>query len=237
MINQFKVEVRRQLVEAYCKYQIDHNVYDVEISCKLRGRVAGRAARSYTTDTYSLEFNKEAIALHYDEMVKNTVPHEIAHLICYHNPRLGRNHDSGWKSVCRSLGGSDSRCHSMELTPGKRIRKFTYISDSGQSIDLTTIRHNRLQRGQVLAYTLRATSEQITRHHFAKSTTPSPVKAVRKPVRVNVPTNVGGSKKDRAQVIFDANPTMSRKDMINLFIQEVGLTKAGASTYYYNCKK
>ena len=40
------------------------------------------------------------------------------------------------------------------------------------------------------------------------------------------------TKKERAAVIKAANPTLSRKEIIALFMSELNMTAAGASTYY-----
>lgn len=48
----------------------------------------------------------------------------------------------------------------------------------------------------------------------------------------------GKSKKAICQELFDLNyGRKSRKQIIQLFVETAGLTPAGASTYYYNCKK
>lgn len=45
-------------------------------------------------------------------------------------------------------------------------------------------------------------------------------------------------KKDLAEQIYQDNKDdLTRKQMIDMFVSEVGMTKAGASTYYHNCKK
>lgn len=47
----------------------------------------------------------------------------------------------------------------------------------------------------------------------------------------------GGSKARAAELLFKARPNSSRSEMIEDFIRLIGLTKAGASTYYSNLKK
>jgi hypothetical protein len=48
----------------------------------------------------------------------------------------------------------------------------------------------------------------------------------------------GKSKKAICEEIFTVNyGKKSRKEIISLFIDTAGLSKAGANTYYYNCKK
>ena len=47
----------------------------------------------------------------------------------------------------------------------------------------------------------------------------------------------GESKMDKARALYAAASDQSRKAMIELFMSEIGLSKAAASTYYYTCKK
>lgn len=44
------------------------------------------------------------------------------------------------------------------------------------------------------------------------------------------------TKVERAKQIFQANAGASRAEIIALFIKELGMSNAGASTYYYNVK-
>lgn len=45
-------------------------------------------------------------------------------------------------------------------------------------------------------------------------------------------------KKDQAEQMYKENKDeLTRKQMIDKFVSEIGMTKAGASTYYHNCKK
>ena len=44
------------------------------------------------------------------------------------------------------------------------------------------------------------------------------------------------SKIDRAVELLKANSTLSRTEVIDLFVRELGMSKAGASTYFYNAK-
>ena len=49
--------------------------------------------------------------------------------------------------------------------------------------------------------------------------------------------NKGPTKKERALAIMKKNPGLARKEYIEMFMTEIGMTKAGAGTYYFNCKK
>lgn len=45
------------------------------------------------------------------------------------------------------------------------------------------------------------------------------------------------SKIDQAKAIVAANPQASRSDLIQMFMDQLSMSKAGATTYYYNATK
>lgn len=128
-------------------------LYNVDVRFNVRGQVGGRAGKRSTGELY-LEFNPEAVAKYWDDMVKNTIPHEVAHLVCFANPKLGRNHNRGWQAICRRLGGSSNRCHSYVLEKAKKVRQFLYCNEQGNQQIFKTTRHNKMQKAMV-AYSVK----------------------------------------------------------------------------------
>lgn len=47
----------------------------------------------------------------------------------------------------------------------------------------------------------------------------------------------GETKLDKAKALFKANVKLSRENMIGLFMEQLQMTKAGATTYYYSAQK
>lgn len=47
----------------------------------------------------------------------------------------------------------------------------------------------------------------------------------------------GETKLDKAKALFKANVKLSRENMIGLFMEQLQMSKAGATTYYYNAQK
>lgn len=125
------------------------------IAFNLRGRVAGWAGCKFCALTrkatqFSLRFNREIIqGDHFEDMMKNTVPHEIAHLICFSRPELGRNHDAGWKQVCMALGGDGKRAHNYDVVVKGR---WDYITDRGHKVSITKKYHAAVQAGHNLTF-------------------------------------------------------------------------------------
>lgn len=121
----------------------------INIEYYKRGYAAGKAKVNRLYQEYTVMFNLNAIDNYFDEMIAEVVPHELAHLVCFAKPELGKNHDKGWKRVCKRLGGTGERCHTFDLEPARKINKFVYVATCGTKVELGKIRHNKVQKGQV----------------------------------------------------------------------------------------
>lgn len=137
-------------------YGVDLSV--VRIGFNLKGRVAGWAAAKGIRGghiSYSVRFNQDMItrgcedAL--DDMINDTVPHELAHIVCFMRPELGRNHDAGWARVCKALGGGGGRTHSLDVVFGKGTT-YEYTTDRGNKVRVNERRHTYIQAGGTLTY-------------------------------------------------------------------------------------
>jgi len=120
----------------------------------LRGRVAGYASCKYCAITqqkqFGLRFNCELIqGDHFEDMMNNTIPHEIGHLICYARPELGRKHDAGWQAVCLALGGDGKRTHNYDVVVKGR---WDYLTDLGNKVSVTKRYHAAVQAGLTLRF-------------------------------------------------------------------------------------
>ena len=125
----------------------------VAIRFDLKGRVGGMACARGTilARTYHMRFNYDMVLRETDEMVDVVVPHEIAHIVCFLKPELGRNHDYGWARVCRALGGTGDRTHDMDVVYGKGTT-YEYTTDRGHKVRLNDRRHQHVQSGRTLSY-------------------------------------------------------------------------------------
>lgn len=79
-------------------------------------------------------------------LINEIIPHEIAHLVCFVRPGLGRNHDRGWSRVCIALGGIGTRTGKFGVTKARRTRKAVY-QINGESVDIGIRVHNKIQQG------------------------------------------------------------------------------------------
>jgi SprT protein len=152
-------KTREVLARAKELYGVDINP---TISFNLRGRVAGWAGcklcRLTATRNYTLRYNRGLIdGNHFDDMMNETVPHEVAHLVCYARPELGRKHDGGWRRVCLALGGNGNTRHDYDVTYAHG--GYTYRATCGTEVTVSKIIHGRIQAGQ--SRTLRRTGGRL----------------------------------------------------------------------------
>lgn len=149
-LSRFEEKILRVVQEACRMYDIEKfDSNSIDIKYTLRGKTAATAAWTGrdTWNAYKLNFNMEAIRNHWEDMFNDTIAHEVAHLICYARPELGKNHNRGWKRVAQSLGSTGNRTHRYSLTPGRKTTRHSYVLSDGRRITLGTTRHNRIHRG------------------------------------------------------------------------------------------
>ena len=223
------------------------------VSFNLRGRVAGWAGctlcrMTRTASNFRLRFNCELIeGKHFDDMVNNTVPHEIAHLVCYARPDLGSKHDAGWQRVCLALGGDGKRCHTYEVSP--RGGGFTYRATCGTVLTVSRQIHNKIQQGQ--GRVLKKTRGRVDRfcawapqgqplpevpqmRKIAEMVIPQPRAVIPGPVAPIVPAatqtgvNLSWAEKVRRLIQAHKPQGISQETVISLAVMNLGMTKARA---------
>ena len=171
---EFIKRVRKCIEDSIEKFGV-HEIEDAEIRFDLKGHCAGQAMKK--NGKYILRFNPEAIEKDFNDMANNNIPHEVAHLVCFVRPMLGRNHDRGWKNVCVALGGSGERTHSIELSRARKVKRYVYSLDDGTEILLTKARHNKVQaypHGYMYMpakYTKSKVQQPIGKVHFVNEVT------------------------------------------------------------------
>jgi len=121
---------------------------------KLEYRQMGRAAGWATYSQWKVTLNSDYLRNgHLEDMVNQTLPHELAHLISYsvYGPQIGRGHGRAWKHVMRSLGLRPDRCHDYSLEGVKTRKKAKYACKCptcGQEFLVTLNRVHQLRSGR-----------------------------------------------------------------------------------------
>lgn len=227
----------------------------VAIRFDLRGRSAGMAGcqRDWhgNTSNHYLRFNVDMMARDgFQHVFEETVPHEIAHVVCYMNPKLGKDHDAGWKHVCRSLGGSGNTYHEQEVVYAKG-NTYTYITTQGHKVNLSQQRHKKIQQGHF--YSVRGKGElnqfcKWSRYVAAAETMPvdidvkMPVAAVEVPVATQrkvakrKPVIAGASKADQVRALIrNAKANGSNQDaVVVVVVATLDMNKTLAKSYVRN---
>jgi predicted SprT family Zn-dependent metalloprotease len=102
--------------------QIYKQPFDIPaLEYRQMGRTAGKAWQRLWKIELNPDFCRNG---HLEDMIHNTLPHELAHLISYkvYGPILGGGHGRFWKSVMVRLGLEPKRCHNYSLE-GVKTRK------------------------------------------------------------------------------------------------------------------
>ena len=127
---QFRKHVLECIDDAETIYNIDFG--RVTITFDLKGYTAADARFSpHPTmgQVFKLRFNKEAIKQDWDMMVESTIPHEVAHLVCFAKPEFkSENHDRIWRAIAIRLGDRDRGMvgHTLTLTSTRRPTPRNY---------------------------------------------------------------------------------------------------------------
>jgi SprT protein len=98
-----------------------------------------------------IELNLVYLRSHFRDMIEQTLPHELAHLVVMHlHPRQRvRPHGPQWQAVMRDwFGVEPERTHRFDVQDvrTRRQRRWRYRCDCREH-ELSTVRHNRARRG------------------------------------------------------------------------------------------
>jgi predicted SprT family Zn-dependent metalloprotease len=149
-MNAIRKRAQAVMAIATSMYQVD--LSGTQISFNLKGRVAGYAyGKSVKCSCYRLKFNQfHSTGDHFQDIIDDTIPHEVAHLVTFANRSLGHGHDSGWQRICIALGGNGKRCHDYEIKYA--AGGFDYLTDRGHTVTVSKIIHHKVQAGRSYTY-------------------------------------------------------------------------------------
>ncbi len=163
-----------------------------------------------------------------DDMIHDTLPHEIAHLVTDHVYGLDvPDHGREWKGVASMLGAiprASSRDARMAPDYNKTPHIYQCVGCSAE-FALSTRRHITASKGR---YYCNACKGQI---RYVRTVE---LESVSESLNMSVQS---GSKIDMCEQVFKAKPGMSRSQYIDAFVSIAKCTPAGAATYYATLKK
>lgn len=115
----------------------------------LEGHTAGYAIGSHT-----IRLNLYLIRTHREDMINQTLPHEVAHIVCHQMyPGQRVAHGYKWAYIMEILGLEARRCHQYEtVAKRRRPRPHRYVCNCSEHYVTDTL-HTRIQSGRT--YTCR----------------------------------------------------------------------------------
>ena len=116
---------------------------------KLKGtRVCGRACRRANKSIIQIN---SALLIQSDadwkDALLDTLPHELAHVVCQFNPHLGRGHNAGWRLVAAALGATPKATGIASKIIYAKGETYIYTLANGQTVNLSYKKHNAIQAG------------------------------------------------------------------------------------------
>ena len=117
------------------------------IRLDLRGESAGQA----WLEKYQLRFNAVLLKENREHFLKQTVAHEVAHLLAHElfGPKI-RAHGKEWQAIMIQVFDLPAdRCHTYDTSQSSRRPWLYQCQCEGKTIGLSTVRHNRSKKGTV----------------------------------------------------------------------------------------
>lgn len=251
-----KVEarIRQDLVAIKARYGVDLPM--PKITYDLTGTTAGKA---YLYEN-RIQLNAGLLTRNVDAFIARTVPHEMAHLAtqaiypeahqrqvsAFRSTQKRKPHGAQWQEIMRAIGADATRCHSYDVSEVKRKRAtYAYECVCGKKYELSSKRHNMIAVHGRRYYHTKCpisgmnpiTPVAATALKVAASPAKSPKATTHKRSTRDVGTGQG-SKIDRCYGWYQhyVESGHDKATIINVFINEIGCTPAGAQTYFYKCK-
>jgi SprT protein len=112
----------------------------------LRGRTAGQAING---KTIRLNLALLGNPRYFEEMLNNTLPHEVTHIACQQWwPKERVAHGLKWRQMMGVIGLPATRCHQYEVTPARTTRRPHAYQCACQTHYVTNLLHERMTHGQ-----------------------------------------------------------------------------------------
>jgi SprT protein len=121
----------------------------VPVEFDLRGSTAGMF-KSYGKKHW-IRYNPWIFAKYYEENLRDTVPHEVAHYIIHHlyDTKRVKPHGAEWQALMAAFGADPGVTFNLDLSgiPQRKQRSHAYRCQC-QDHAVSSTRHNRVQKGK-----------------------------------------------------------------------------------------
>lgn len=204
-----------------------------DVTFDVRGTTAGWAYHQ----TCKIRLNNVLMEQNPEEFFKRTLSHEVAHIVAEKvfggiGKKVGHGHQ--WRRVMEDFGVQDvSRCHSYDVSSVKIDKRIYQYVCGCKTHKVGGKINNKIKAGAT--YTCRSCRQPLKAADVITAKVAA-VQAVVAPVK-SATTPVQGSKTQRARALYQQHVGKAPGEVIAIFMRELEMSKAGASTYYYNIKK
>ena len=137
-------ECAREWHSRACKmYGLEEFPFHVEFL--ERGAKAGHAKLRENGIALNIALAEESEE-NFEEIMTQTIPHEVAHLIVFRfYPPTREWHGVEWQATMLKFGKNPARCHTMDVTRAAH-RDYEYKCPTcNKAYNFSTVRHNRMQ--------------------------------------------------------------------------------------------
>ncbi|MEX2366398.1 MAG: SprT-like domain-containing protein, partial [Pseudohongiellaceae bacterium] len=103
----------------------------IPVHFDLRGKTSGMyvVRGTLTGKTQKIRFNPAILSHHFDDSCATTIPHEVAHHICYElHGRKAKPHGKEWRVIMQAFGVPAEATCKLDLSdiPQKQLKRFDY---------------------------------------------------------------------------------------------------------------
>ena len=132
----------------------------------IRFNLKARAAGMYCVrrDEREIRYNPFLFARYFEDNLRVTVPHEVAHYICdmVYGLKNIRPHGNEWKNLMGYFRADPSRTCDYDLNgiPLRKVQRYLY-SCACSTHQLSSVRHNRIQRDNTRYYCRKCHQEVV----------------------------------------------------------------------------
>lgn len=131
----------------------ERELHDIPVMFDLKGRAAGMYIAKGSSRV--IRYNPYIFSKYYDDNLKTTVPHEVAHYVVdmMYNAHRVRPHGAEWQRVMLAFGAEPKATGRYDLSgiPVRKCQRHRYHCDCS-SHEISTTRHNRVLQGKARYY-------------------------------------------------------------------------------------
>lgn len=117
----------------------------ITLEFSLKGICAGRAWTTFAV----INLNNYLLNRYPEDMIEDTVVHEVAHILANTKHKTDCKHDARWEKVCVLLGlTKPAQFHNYTCAPGRYTSKMTYTCGCGLTHTISHSMHVSIQNGR-----------------------------------------------------------------------------------------